>query len=81
MEGLWYPIIKGEMAILDFSTAFHAVPRNKLLYKLKYYGVKGNTLKWLSSLLKREKSTYGGGWETLVFHNEQYLDHCNFSYA
>jgi hypothetical protein len=43
------------MTILDFSNAFDTVPHNKLLYKLKHYGIKGNTLKWIGTFLKHSQ--------------------------
>ena len=36
---------------LDFSKAFDKVAHSRLLYKLKYYGIRGNLLTWLSSFL------------------------------
>ena len=41
------------MAILDFSKAFDTVPHNRILYKLKHYGIQGNILKWIDTLLKQ----------------------------
>ena len=35
----------------DFAKAFDKVAHNRLLYKLSYYGVKGNTLGWIGSFL------------------------------
>ena len=40
-----------DTAILDFSMAFDKVAHSRLLYKLNYYGVRGNLLTWLSSFL------------------------------
>ena len=36
---------------MDFSKAFDKVNHPKLLYKLSCFGVKGNTLNWIQSLL------------------------------
>lgn len=36
----------------DFSKAFDTVPHNRLLKKLKCYGIKGQVLKWIKSFLK-----------------------------
>ena len=40
-----------DAAILDFSKAFDKVSHQKLLYKLNYYGIRGNVLYWLESFL------------------------------
>ena len=40
-----------DTAILDFSKAFDKVAHSILLYKLNYYGIRGNLLTWLSSIL------------------------------
>ena len=36
---------------LDFSKAFDTVPHNKLVHKLKGYGITGNVLQWISDFL------------------------------
>ena len=38
-----------DAAILDFSKAFDKVAHSRLLYKLEYYGIRGNMLHWLKS--------------------------------
>ena len=40
-----------DAAILDFSKAFDKVAHSRLLYKLEYYGIRGNLQNWLSSFL------------------------------
>ena len=40
-----------DAAILDFSKAFDKVAHSRLLYKLDYYGIRGNLHSWLSSFL------------------------------
>jgi len=40
-----------DAAILDFSKAFDRVAHSRLLYKLNYYGIRGNVLQWLKSFL------------------------------
>ena len=36
---------------MDFAKAFDKVPHRRLLYKLDYYGIRGSTHKWITSLL------------------------------
>ena len=40
-----------DVNIMDFSKAFDRVPHHRLLNKIKYYGIEGNVLSWLSSFL------------------------------
>ena len=40
-----------DLAILDFSKAFDRVPHQRLLKKLRHYGIQGNTSKWIESFL------------------------------
>ena len=40
-----------DVILLDFSKAFDTVPHVRLLAKLDYYGLRGNTLKWIKSFL------------------------------
>ena len=37
--------------IMDFAKAFDKVPHERLLHKCQYYGIRGNTLKWIRSFL------------------------------
>ena len=39
---------KVDMVILDFHKAFDAVPHQRLLYKLKKYGIDGQIFDWIS---------------------------------
>ena len=66
------------MIIMDFSKAFDTVPHNRLLNKLKRYGINNKTHAWISKFLTcREES--GGQWRTfpgpmlsLVYHKTRY---------
>ena len=40
-----------DVILLDFAKTFDKVPHERLLYKLHYYGVRGDTLKWIQSFL------------------------------
>jgi hypothetical protein len=40
---------------LDFQKAFDTVPHNRLLTKLKAYGIENNTLKWISDFLSNRR--------------------------
>ena len=40
-----------DMLILDFSKAVDKVPHERLMVKLKYYGIKGKTVGWIKSWL------------------------------
>ena len=46
-----------DMAILDFSKAFDTVPHQRLLKKLKFYGINGNTLNWRGKWLTSRPQT------------------------
>ena len=43
--------IQNDVVVMDFAVAFDKVAHNRLLYKLLAYGVKGNTLGWIGSVL------------------------------
>ena len=52
-----------DLVLLDFSKAFDKVNHFKLLFKLSSHGVKGQTLKWISSFL-------GGRTQAVVLEGE-----------
>ena len=43
--------IQTDMLVLDFSKAFDRVPHQRLLRKLKHFGVRGNIHSWIASFL------------------------------
>ena len=47
---------------LTFSKAFDKVSHQRLLHKLDYYGVRGDTLHWIQSLLsyRKQQVLFGG---------------------
>ena len=44
-----------DVAVLDFSKAFDVVPHKRLASKLFAYGVRGNTLNWISQFLSNRQ--------------------------
>ena len=40
-----------DMLVLDFSKAFDTVPHQRLLRKMRYYGINGEVLNWISAWL------------------------------
>jgi hypothetical protein len=44
-----------DAAILDFTKAFDCVPHERLKSKLHFYGIRGNTLQWISMFLMRRQ--------------------------
>ena len=43
--------IQTDMIITDFAKAFDAVPHQRLLYKLNWYGIRATTSQWIQSFL------------------------------
>ena len=44
-----------DVILLDFSKAFDKVPHQRLIYKLDFYGVRGENLLWVKSFLSTRK--------------------------
>ena len=44
-----------DVILFDFSKAFDKVPNQRMLHKLDYYGVRGDTLRWIQSFLSYSK--------------------------
>ena len=42
---------QADLILLDFSKAFDKVPHKRLLYKTGYYGIRGNTNRWIGDFL------------------------------
>ena len=42
---------------MDFAKAFDKVPHQRLLYKLKFYGIKNQTLNWISAFISNHTQT------------------------
>lgn len=43
--------IRTDVLLIDFSKAFDSVLHQRLLLKLKYYGITGNSLSWIKNFL------------------------------
>ena len=43
-----------DVIIMDFAKAFDKVPDKRLLYKLRYFGIRGSTHKWIASWLSEQ---------------------------
>jgi hypothetical protein len=41
---------------MDFAKAFDKVPHQRLLYKLKFYGIKNQTLNWISAFFNKNRT-------------------------
>jgi len=46
-----------DLIIMDFAKAFDKVPHRRLLYKLQYYGIKHETLNWVTAFLSDRTQT------------------------
>jgi len=42
-----------DLLFIDFSKAFDTVPHRRLVNKLKFYGIRGHLLEWISSRLTK----------------------------
>ena len=42
-----------DVLALDFSKAFDVIPHKRLIQKLNFYGVRSNTLRWISNFLTK----------------------------
>ena len=54
--------IQTDLIFTDFAKAFDTVPHKRLLYKLEWYGIRGNTNHWISSFLnnRTQRVVLGG---------------------
>ena len=48
-----------DLLILDFAKAFDKVPRQRLLYKLRYYGISPQVTNWVKSFLFKQNTNSG----------------------
>ena len=46
---------QSDVAFLDFSKAFDSVPHQRLLHKLRFYGISGNTSRIIESMLQNRR--------------------------
>ena len=42
---------QNDVVVMDFAKAFDKIAHNRFLYKLPFYGIKGDTLGWIGSFL------------------------------
>ena len=42
-----------DVVYMDLQKPFDTVPHKRLLYKIKYYGIIGNLLRWIAGFLSR----------------------------
>ena len=40
---------------MDLKIAFDTVPHKRLLYKMEYYGITGNLLRWIAGFLSNRR--------------------------
>ena len=52
-----------DLLFIDFSKAFDTVPLKRLLNKLKFYGIRGPLLQWISSWLTKR-------YQRVIVHGE-----------
>jgi hypothetical protein len=55
-----------DLIIMDFAKAFDKVPHQRLLCKLKFYGIKNQTLNWFDSFV--DDAVVGEQSELAGFH-------------
>ena len=61
--------VQTDVLILDFQKAFDKVPHQRLLEKLRYYGIRGNILEWISQwLTSRNQSVVVDGETSYPVH-------------
>ena len=46
-----------DVVVMDFAKAYDKGQHNRLLYKLKWYGINPKTLKWISSFLSNRSQS------------------------
>ena len=49
--------IQTDVIVMDFAKAFDKVPHKRLIYKLRYYGIDENTIKWIEDFLNHRTQT------------------------
>ena len=52
-----------DLILLDFSKAFDKVAHEKLIFKLHFYGIQGNTLFWIKDFFGLGISSSGSKWD------------------
>ena len=66
-----------DMAILDFTKAFHKMPHKRLIHKLNYYEISGSIATWIERFLTRrtQQVVVNGATSssTMVYPREPFL--------
>ena len=44
-----------DVIYMDLKKAFDTVPHKRLLYKMEYYGITGNLLRWIAGFLSNRR--------------------------
>ena len=44
-----------DVVYMDLQKAFDTVPHKRLLYKIEYYGIMGNLLRWIAGFLSNRR--------------------------
>ena len=44
-----------DVVYMDLQKAFDTVPHKRLLYKIEYYGITGNLLRWIAGFLSNRR--------------------------
>ena len=59
-----------DMAILDFTKAFHKVPHKRLIHEINYYGIYGCIATWIEPfLIGRSQQVVVNKWGSIIIYN------------
>ena len=49
--------VQTDLISLDFAKAFDTVPHNRFLYKLDWFGIRGNIHTWISCIISYQQNS------------------------